>query len=86
MIIDRFLSLVLSNIYAEVTYPLINETHILQIELKLLLVGFKLAGQLVALMVEGEQTLQEGQQLESSREERKIVRQDGGKRDRLSSI
>lgn len=65
---------------------MINETHILQIELKLLLVGFKLAGQLVALMVEGEQTLQEGQQLESSREERNIVRQDGCKQEGSSSV
>lgn len=39
-------------------------TYILQVELKLLLVGFKLTGQLVALVVEGQQTLQEGQQLE----------------------
>lgn len=54
-------------------YPVINETHILQIELKLLLVGFKLAGQLVALMVEGEQTLQEGQQLEGSGEKRRFL-------------
>lgn len=36
-------------------------THVLQIKLKLLLVGLKFTGQLVALMVEGKQTLQEGE-------------------------
>lgn len=37
-----------------------KHTYILQIELKLLLVGSKLTSQLIALMVEGKQTLQEG--------------------------
>lgn len=36
------------------------QTYILQVELKLLLIGFKLTGQLVALMVECKQPLQEG--------------------------
>lgn len=37
-----------------------SQTYILQVELELLLVGFELAGQLVALVVEGKQTLKEG--------------------------
>lgn len=37
-----------------------KHTYILQVELKLLLVGFKLTGQLVALVVECKQALQEG--------------------------
>lgn len=36
-------------------------TYILQIKLKLLLVGLKFTGQLIALVVECKQTLQEGQ-------------------------
>lgn len=35
-------------------------TYVLQIKLKLLLVWLKFTGQLVALVVEGKQTLQEG--------------------------
>lgn len=35
-------------------------TYILQVKLELLLIGLKLTGQLIALMVERKQTLQEG--------------------------
>lgn len=41
----------------------VKDSYILQIELQLLLVGVKLMGQFVALMVKGEESLEEGQEL-----------------------